>query len=70
MAKTKKKIKEISNRIIADTGKYLFTKTELGKLTGLCRNVITDMCKNVPSASTGKRDLYYIDDFLEKLFNG
>ena len=70
MIKTKKDIKEISNRITSDTGQYMFTRAEIGKITGMSKGVVKELCKDIPTATNGKRELYYIDDVLIKLYNG
>lgn len=70
MGKSQRDIKEMSNRITQDTGQYMFTKAEIGKITGLSKGVVKELCLDIPTASTGKRELFYIDDVLKKLYNG
>lgn len=70
MGKSKRELQEMANTISSETGKYLLTKSDICKVTGLCRTVVNKLCANITPASTGKRDLYYIQDVLDKLYNG
>ena len=55
MGKTQREIKDMSSRITSETGQYMFTKTEISKITGLCANVVRELVRDIPTATTGKR---------------
>lgn len=50
-------------------GQALFSKAEICEITGLCRNTVVKICRNIPPASTGKSNLYYIQDVLDAMYN-
>lgn len=70
MSKTKKEIQEMASFICNQRTQYLFSKAEIFEITGLCRNNVYALCKNIPPASTGRSTLYYIQDILNEMYNG
>lgn len=69
MSKTKKEIQEMASFICNQRKQYLFSKVEICEITGLCRNTVVAICKDIPPASTGRSNLYYIQDILNAMYN-
>ncbi|MDD6665311.1 MAG: hypothetical protein ACI4XC_01140 [Eubacterium sp.] len=70
MSKTKKEIQEMATYICKVRNQFMFNKRELCEITGLCYDTIGEICKKVTPASTGKSNLYFIQDFLNQMYNG
>ena len=67
MGKSKRELQEMANTISSETGKYLLTKIDICKITGWSIPVVNKICANIIPASTAKRNLYYIQDVLDKM---
>lgn len=67
--KTKAEIEQMASFICREKGQYMFNKKESGIITGLCKDKVAELCKNIPAACDSRVKIYFIKDVLNYLYN-